>query len=255
MTVINVHRVEFRHGFQFALKEVSLEIGEGQTACILGPNGSGKTTLFEIMAGVKIPLHGYVEMFGQNYLENFYELSPRVMAMPFFHPVDTLHTPFLFWQGMGAVYGLEYDEICRRLQSLVPQMCLDEAIHKKYDTLSLGMKRKVVLVAAFLPDVQVRMMDEPFSGGIDPLAMEVLASWMMEARQRGETIVFSSQLTEHARRLADRTLILRDGKVAFYGTTQEMMDKAGISKSDARAEAQAYIAIAEDQAENKGPVS
>lgn len=246
MEIISLREITFRYGFKYALKRVSLSINAGEIVCILGPNGSGKTTLFNLLAGVTIPVSGHVNLFGQNYLENFAELSPRVMAMPFVHPVTTLYTPYLFWQAIGAAYGIPYKEVAQRLRRLVPPMNMERAMHNKYDSLSLGMKRKVMLIAAFLPDVDIRLMDEPFSGGIDPLAMEVLVGWILEAKSRGETIVFSSQLTEHAKRLADRILILRNGHVTFLGTAAEMMDRAGVAPQDERPLAQAYVALVED---------
>ena len=250
MEILSLRELTYRYGLKFALKRVSLTINSGETVCILGPNGSGKTTLFNLVAGITIPVSGHVNMFGQNYLENFAELSPRVMAMPFIHPVSTLYTPYLFWQAMGAAYGIPYKEVGHRLRRLVPPMNMERAMHQKYDTLSLGMKRKVMLIAAFLPDVDIRIMDEPFSGGIDPLAMEVLIGWILEAKGRGETIIFSSQLTEHAKRLADRILILRNGQVAFLGTPSEMLNRAGVTTMDERPIAQAYVALAEDGPDN-----
>lgn len=246
MQAVAVHNATFRYGVKFALRDVSFSVNRGEVVCVLGPNGCGKTTLFNIMAGATIPLSGRVDMFGRDYLDNFGELSPRVMAMPFHHPVSTLYTPYLFWQAMGAAYGMAYKEVSRRLQHLVPQMDLQAHMHKNYVSLSLGMQRKVMLIAAFLPDVDVRLMDEPFSGGIDPLAMEVLVGWIMDARERGETIVFSSQLTEHAKRMADRILILRAGRVAFYGTAQDMLARSGVAPEEERPLVQAYVALAED---------
>ena len=68
-----------------------------------------------------------------------------------------------------------FRETAHRIAELAPQMDLAPHVHKPYHQLSLGMQQKAALVAAFLPDVTLRIMDEPFSGGIDPLAMEVLA--------------------------------------------------------------------------------
>src|SRR5690606_31722835 len=118
-------------------------------------------------------------------------------------------------------------------------------LHKDFNALSLGMIKKAFLMAAFLPDVKIRILDEPFSGGIDPLAIEMLMAWLVQSRNAGECLMFSSQMVEHAERIADKVMIVCEGRMLFFGTKEELISRAGIAPNADRAFAQAYITLAE----------
>ncbi len=115
---------------------------------------------------------------------------------------------------------------------------------KPWERLSLGMMKKTGLIAAFLPKVPLRMFDEPFAGGIDPMAMEQLYTWMAEAKAHGETILFSTQVLEQAENAADRLLLLEDGAIRALATPAALIVQAGIDPNEPRALYKAFLAMA-----------
>lgn len=211
----------------------------------MGPNGSGKTTLLALLAGFAYPMAGRVNFNGRDVHANPIISQTEIMFVPFMPMLGSLRTPYLFWQAIGHLYGLTYDETADRIDDLAPQMRLDKVMHRPHGQLSLGMREKTTIVAAFISDVKLRILDEPFSGGVDPLGMEVLASWIKKSRQRGEAIIFSSQLIEHAERLADRIAILKSGRLTALGSPSELITQANIPPGATRPLAQSYIELTE----------
>lgn len=243
--MLEARGVAYRHDGDFALKDITFELVPGQVMCILGANGSGKTTLYSVLTTGLAPMAGEVYLNGINAHQFVGRSNANLVAMPFMMPFNSMNTPYVFWRTYGARYGMSRKYIAERLAELAPAMHMDKPMHLNHDRLSLGMKQKAALVAAFLPEVFLRVIDEPFSGGIDPLAMECLIEWITAARARGETIVFTSQHIEHAERLADKVLILNQGRIAALGSPAEIVAQMGLSPDEPRAFAQAYIEATE----------
>jgi len=245
MSLLDVRSVAYGYPGTFLLRDVDFNVGEGEVLCLMGPNGSGKTTLLALMAGYCYPMAGSVYFQSRELHANPIISQSEITYVPFMPRFSTLRTPYLFWQAIGHLYGLSYRETAARIDELAPQMQLAGKMHVSHGMLSLGMREKVAIIAAFLPDVKLRLLDEPFSGGVDPLGMEVLAHWVQQAQGRGESIVFTSQLIEHGERLADRIAILKRGQLTAIGTPQELIKMAGVSSTADRALAQAYILLSE----------
>lgn len=240
---LSCRNLQYSYGDEFTLRNINFEVAPGEVVCVLGPNGSGKTTLLGLVSGYMLPIHGEVYA-GE--LNVHRDRINDIVYMPFRPPVVTLRTPYQYWQAFGRIFGHGFRDVARRAAALAPQMVMERCMHKQYAKLSLGMIQKMSLVAAFIPDSKLRVLDEPFSGGIDPLAMEALASWIERAREAGETIIFSSQMTEHAQRLADKVLVLRNGQVAAFGTPDEIIMRAGVTPGEERPFAQAFVAVTEE---------
>ena len=245
MELLQVNALGFTYGEEFTLRDFTFPAHSGEVICILGPNGSGKTTLFNVLAGLFAPSEGTIYLNGEDYFANRFELSSQLMAVPFIHPLSTVRTPYLFLRAMGLRYNMTSHEINERTLMLAADMCMEKNLHTDYNSLSLGMIKKSFLMAAFLPDVKIRLLDEPFSGGIDPLAMEMLMAWIARFRDSGECLMFSSQMVEHAERIADKVMIVGEGRMVFFGTKAEMISHAGINPGAERAFAQAYITLTE----------
>jgi ABC-2 type transport system ATP-binding protein len=130
-----------------------------------------------------------------------------------------------------------------RVWDLVHQMDLGSHWQKSWTSLSLGMIKKAGLVGVFLPDADLRILDEPFAGGVDPLGMEALYRWMIQSRARGETIVFSTQVLEQAGAICDRILLLEKGSLRWLGAPDDLVKEAGLDPDEPRAFARAFASI------------
>lgn len=245
-SLIEIRNLSKQYGNKQALCDVSLDVPAGEILAVIGINGAGKTTLLHLVAGLLFASSGSISISGldrwkQNFeIRNFSTFVPaNALAVG-----ETRH-PLDFLKFIGEIYGVEQPTLTERIDSMAKAMNYEAELNKDWGTLSLGHGKKALLIAAFLPDAQLRIMDEPFAGGIDPLGMETLYAWMEQARSRGETIIFSTQVLDQAEDFADRLLLLDEGKIKFLGTPVELMNQANVSPEAPRALAKAFMSFAE----------
>lgn len=241
--IINATGLRHKYGRSVALDSVSLDIRRGEVVCIIGANGAGKSTLLGLLGGMLFPNRGHVTVFGMDRWRDNFAIRKRSTLL-FAEPVfGASPTPYEFLRFFAQIYGIPRSEFRSRLEKLADEMHMTKHLDKPWQKLSLGMMKKTGLIAAFLPDAELRIMDEPFAGGIDPLAMEMLYTWIRAARERGETIVFSTQVLEQAEGAADRILILIDGTIQIDGTPLEILTSAGVSPGEPRALSKAFLKL------------
>jgi ABC-2 type transport system ATP-binding protein len=237
--------LRFRYGRTWAVDGVSLEIGAGEILCVVGPNGAGKTTLLSLLGGMVLPQQGHVRVFSLDRWRDNFEIRKRstfLLAEPAFG--ESL-TPYEFLRFFAQIYGMPKKIFLERVKTLAAEMNMTEHWNKPWGKLSLGMMKKTGLIAAFLPDAGLRIMDEPFAGGIDPMAMERLYGWMYDAKARGETIVFSTQVLEQAESAADRILMLENGGIRALASPAEIIAMAGVGVNEPRALYKAFLKLAD----------
>jgi ABC-2 type transport system ATP-binding protein len=228
-----------------AIDGVSCTLHAGESLCIVGPNGAGKSTLLYLLGGIAYPTQGHVTVFGLNRWKNNFEIrqnSTFLTADPIF---GASQTPYGFLRFYAQIYGIDQKIFTERTKILATQMQLIPHLNKPWGMLSFGMIKKVGLVAAFLPTAQVRILDEPFAGGIDPHAMEQLYQWIIAGKEGGETILFSTQVLEQAETASDRLLLLEKGAIIAFDTPQEIIRQAKIDPASPRALYQAFIKLTE----------
>lgn len=250
-TTIEAVGLQFRYGRTRAVDGVSLDIGAGEILCVIGPNGAGKTTLLSLLGGMVLPQQGHVRVFGLDRWRDNFEIRKRstfLLAEPAFG--ESL-TPYEFLRFFAQIYGIPKQIFLERVKALAAEMVMVEHWNKPWAKLSLGMMKKTGLIAAFLPDAGLRILDEPFAGGIDPMAMERLYQWMGTAKTRGETIIFSTQVLEQAESASDRILMLENGGVRALATPPELISMAGVDLNENRALYKAFLKLAD---QSKGPV-
>ncbi len=233
-----------RFGRIRAVDGVTLELDAGQTLCVVGPNGAGKTTLLMLLGGALLPSAGHISILGMDrWRDNFRirQQSTFLTADPIFGASET---PYEFLRFYAQIYGMPKEVFLERTQALAKRLEMVPHLRKPWDLLSTGMVKKAGLMAALLPDARLRILDEPFAGGIDPFAMEFLFQWFREATARGETIIFSTQVLEQAETIAGRILLLESGCVAAWGTPEELLALAGVATDAPRALYRAFMVLA-----------
>lgn len=227
-----------------AVDGLSLEVERGEVLCIIGPNGAGKTTLLYLLAGLVYPSAGHARVFGLHRWKDSYAIRLRSAVLPAVPVTGASPTPYEYLRYVAQVYAMPKARFLERLERLSREMNYTPYLKVPWAQLSLGLRKKAGLISCFLPEVELRILDEPFAGGIDPLGMEVLYRWFGESRARGETVVFSTQVLDQAQEAADRIVLVRDGRVAAQGTPEEILRQAGIDPGERRALARAFMALA-----------
>ena len=205
-----------RYGSVDALRDLNLEIDEGEIVGYLGPNGAGKTTTIRLLLGLIHPSGGRAEIFGidcqRQPVEAHRQLAYVAGEANLWPSLTGAETLYL----LGRVQG-RIDEAYK--EELIEQFDLDPS--KKVRAYSKGNRQKLILIAALMCRPRLLLLDEPTSG-LDPLMEQAFRRCVHEARARGQTVFLSSHILSEVEALCDRVGILRAGKLVEMGTLEEM---------------------------------
>jgi ABC-2 type transport system ATP-binding protein len=222
-TAVRTELLTKRYGAVAALKDLNLEIGEGEVVGYLGPNGAGKTTTLRLLLGLARPTAGRAEIFGLDCQSRSVEVHRRVAYVPgeanlwpSLTGAETLHL-------LGRVHG-RVDSAYR--DELISRFDLDAS--KKVRAYSKGNRQKILLIGALMSRADLLILDEPTSG-LDPLMEQEFRHCIGEARQRGQTVLLSSHILSEVEALCDRVAILREGVLVEMGTLVELRHLSAFS--------------------------
>jgi ABC-type multidrug transport system ATPase subunit len=224
--MIQVVDVTQHYGIRPVLRKINLTVPAGSLAAVIGPNGMGKTTLLAVLAGVLTPQHGYVEIDGlrrKSSVETELAIRRRVVYLPDrpWLPVNRTGREFLL--GVGRLYDIPIERLIDHAERLLQLFELARQGDSPIRTYSSGQQKKIALCGALVTEAKVLLLDEPFSGGLDPsgiLALKHLLRWL--SRDEGGTILMTTPVPELVDELADRFVILRDGQIAVQGSLVEL---------------------------------
>ena len=210
MSVINVERLTKDYGFGRGVFDVSIHVEKGEVFGFLGPNGAGKSTTIRHLMGFSQPDDGKVEIFGKPTFGKYYEILKNVGYIPGEVALPAGLTGKEFLKMMQDLTGIYNNE---RLGMLIELFELDEAsLLGDVKRMSLGVKRKLAVVSAFMSDPEVLILDEPTSG-LDPVMQERFIEFIHKEKERGKTILFSSHIFSEIDNTCDRIAIIKDGKI------------------------------------------
>ena len=214
-----------------AVDEVSFEAAHGEIVCLLGVNGSGKTTTMRILSTIFQPQSGSAQIEGYD-VRTQGDMVRRNLG---FLSGDTgLYmrlTPREFVTYFGRLYGVEDQAIKARLDEMAGILDMHDFLDKKMEFLSSGMKQKVSIVRSIIHDPPVMIFDEPTSG-LDILTARNIISFIRSCKERGKCVLFSTHIMREAERLADRIVMIHQGRVLAQGTLDEMRAESGLSDLD-----------------------
>jgi sulfate transport system ATP-binding protein len=224
---VSIENVERAFGDTPALHGVSLQIKSGELVALLGPSGSGKTTLLRILAGLDFPNAGRV-MFGG---EDALRLTVQQRNVGFVFQNYALFRHMRVFDNVA--FGLDVrpssrrpkkDEIKARVLELLKLVQLDGLDQRYPSQLSGGQRQRVALARALAIEPRILLLDEPF-GALDAKVRRELRRWLREIHdQTGHTTVFVTHDQEEAIELADRIVVLNQGKIEQVGTPDEIYD-------------------------------
>src|SRR3989441_978300 len=239
-----VDRVTKRFAGHTAVNALSLSVPSGIIYGLLGPNGAGKTTTLRMIMDIYAPDDGSVRLFGQvgggrthsariGYLPEERGLYPRMRV------IDVL------------VFLAEAKGVSRRAARIkalewLERLGLIDWRLRKVSDLSKGMQQKVQFISTILHDPELVILDEPFSG-LDPINSQALKDTVVELKQRGKTVIFSTHLMDNAERLCDSVCIIAhgekvlDGEVTAVKTSQGLRNVALAVDGVGREELQALL--------------
>jgi len=220
MAKIIIRNLSKRFGKNTVLKNISLDIKNGEITAILGPNAAGKTTLLKCILGLVIPTEGDVYINGRNIKENE-DYKTIVGYMPQEPSFPQNLTPKDVISLVGKLKDKNPGEY---YQYLVELFKLSEHLEKPIGTLSGGTKQKVNALIALSFNPEILILDEP-TVGLDPVASTKLKRELMKMKLEGKTIVLTSHIMSEIEILADRAIILIDGAIRINSTVEDIKRK------------------------------
>ena len=223
MNVVELRNVTKRFDEFVAVSDLSFEVRQGTIFGLLGPNGAGKTTSIRMIVNIFAPDEGEVLVLGE-------QVSPDLQRRIGYLPEErglyrkmTVGDQLLFF---ASLKGLESREARRRIDEWLERMELSDWKKKKPTELSKGMQQKVQFIATAVHEPDVLILDEPFSG-LDPVSVNTLKGIILDLKQSGKTVIFSTHQMEQVEQLCDDICLINHSTRVLSGGLREVKRRFG----------------------------
>lgn len=223
MAVIEVNNISKSFGDTRAVKDVSFEIPKGRIFGLLGPNGAGKTTAIRIINHILIADSGSVTI-------NGHPVSPKTQSMIGYMPEERgLYKKMKVGEQLiylAQLKGLSHEEAKKKTRYWLDRFDATDWFDKEVGELSKGMSQKVQFIATIAHNPDIYIFDEPFSG-LDPINSEMLKEIVIELRDNGNTVLFSTHRMEQVEQMCDDICLFNNGKAVLKGNLREIKQRYG----------------------------
>ena len=210
MHTIEVSHLTKDYGFGRGVFDVSLHVDTGEVFGFLGPTGAGKSTTIRHLMGFSRPGSGETKILGKDTFDRYFEILQHVGYIP---GEIALPAGLNGWEFIRMMQNLQKIHNEERLREMLDLFELeDKVLSGETKRMSLGVKRKLAVVSAFMSDPDVLILDEPTSG-LDPVMQETFIDLIHREKERGKTILLSSHIFSEIDSTCDRIAIIRDGKI------------------------------------------
>jgi ABC-2 type transport system ATP-binding protein len=216
MQAIQIENITRLYRNSRGIRNVNLEVRQGEVFGFLGPNGAGKTTLIRTMLGFMHPQAGKVSLLGMNAITQSRSVRSRVGYLP---SDPALYDFLTGQQNLDFALAVRGVKNRGRVKELADRLDID--LKRRLKTLSRGNKQKVSIVAALAHEPDLLILDEPTSG-LDPLVQEIFAQLIREEQARGKTIFMSSHVLSEVETLCDRVGVIRDGEIVTVDQVENL---------------------------------
>ena len=207
-----------------AVNGTSFRVNRGEIFGLLGPNGAGKTTTIKAILRLIFPTEGEIRLFGRSADDR--EAARRVGYMPENPYIYQYLKPLEFLDLCGRLVGLSKSERQARSEEMIDKVGLRHAVDRPIGKFSKGMMQRIGLAQALLHDPELLVLDEPMSG-LDPIGRKEVRDLLVEQRERGKTLLFTSHILSDVELLCDRIVIMQQGKITSEGQVHDLLETAG----------------------------
>lgn len=206
-----------------AVDQLSFTVREGALFGFLGPNGAGKTTTMRVILGIIKSDEGTVTWKGKDFGRwgtGFYGYLPEERGLyPKMRVAE--HLEFL-----GRIHGLDKQKARRETSRWLERFELGDLGSKRVEELSKGNQQKVQVIGTMLHDPELIILDEPFSG-LDPVNSALLKDVLLEAHDRGKTVIFSSHRMDQVEEICQDIALINRGRLLLYGNLKQIKKSMG----------------------------
>jgi ABC-2 type transport system ATP-binding protein len=215
--VIELHNVskKYSKSTRFSLENISFSIQKGEKLGVFGPNGAGKTTLMSILCRIIVQTSGEV---------TYKNAGENVSSKDFLNSIGYVPQDFSFYTELspyqnlryfGTLYGIKKAELNSRIEELMTVLGLQQVMHKKVQTFSGGMKRRVNLAIGIINNPSILFLDEP-TVGVDVQSKNAIMAYLEELNKKGTTIIYTSHHLNEAEEFCDNIVLLDHGKLIAH---------------------------------------
>jgi ABC-2 type transport system ATP-binding protein len=225
-----------------AVDGISLSIPKGSFFGLLGPNGAGKSTTIHCITGIAQPTSGTITVDGIDVVKEYKKARTKVGLSPQEFNVDIFSTPEQLMDYMGGYYGVPKKERMERIDEMMERFDLQEHRKVKFQKLSGGLKRRVILGRALIHTPDLLILDEP-TAGVDVEQRHDLWAYLKEMNERGKTIILTSHYLEEIEYLCEDIAVINHGKIVAQGKKGEFI-------KDGKSLEERYLEITRDDNKN-----
>ncbi|AUS05979.1 ABC transporter ATP-binding protein [Pseudotamlana carrageenivorans] len=230
--MINIEQLskKYNKAEAYSVKDLDLFIAKNEIFGLLGPNGAGKTTLISMLCSLIKPTSGSFTINGLTYKKHKNQLKQLIGIVPQEYALYPTLTAFENLKYFGSMYGLKGQELDRKIYEKLEQLGLLAFAHKKIETFSGGMKRRINLIASILHDPTVLFLDEP-TVGVDVQSKNVIIDFLQSLNANGTTIIYTSHHLNEAELFCTEVAIIDQGKLMVKGKPKALIDKFDDAKN------------------------
>ncbi|MDL4842743.1 ABC transporter ATP-binding protein [Aquibacillus rhizosphaerae] len=220
---LQLTNVTKKFGSVAAVDQLTIEIPEKQIFGFLGANGAGKTTTFRMILGLLDETSGDISWDGKpiDYSRsNYIGYLPEERGL---YPKLKVKDQIVY---LGRLRGMKKNDILSELKVWLERFKVPDYLDKKIEELSKGNQQKIQFISAVIHQPKLLILDEPFSG-LDPVNVEMLKQAVVDLKNQGTSIVFSSHRMEHVEELCEHLCIMQQGKPIVHGALKEIKRSFG----------------------------
>ncbi|MDU0114163.1 ATP-binding cassette domain-containing protein [Psychrosphaera aquimarina] len=235
--MLQVNNLVKHFGDVKALDDLSFSAEDGQITGILGPNGAGKTTALRVLYGLLKAEQGTGLINGVDS-----QISPQLARKE----IGIFPDKFGLYERLTAreqiayfagLHGLKGDEKEQALNDVITKLDISDIADRRCEGFSQGQRMKVIIAQALVHQPQNLILDEP-TRGLDVMSTRILRDILLELKQQGKCILFSSHVMQEVAALCDKVIVVANGKVAAVGTPQELCERTGKTELE-----EAFVAL------------
>lgn len=205
-----------------AARDVTFEVKEGELVAFLGPNGAGKSTTMKMLTGYLAPSEGVAKIAGHDMFQDRIAGSRHLGYLPENGPLYPEMTPVGMLDFFAEARGMDPKRKKDRIDAVIDLCDLSTVAHKPTAKLSKGFKQRVGMAQALLHEPDVLILDEP-TAGLDPNQIREVRKTMRKLRET-KTILLSTHILQEVEAMADRVVMINDGRKVFDGDVHMLRD-------------------------------
>jgi ABC-2 type transport system ATP-binding protein len=222
ISIKNLNKI-YDGGFQ-ALKDINLDIEQGEIIALLGPNGAGKTTLISSICGIVTPTDGSITVAGYDIQKDYRQARSMIGLVPQELTIETFETVNNVLEFSRGLFGKKKDPV--HIEKVLKSLSLWEKKDNKLMTLSGGMKRRVLIGKALAHEPDILFLDEP-TAGVDVELRKEMWETIRELKDSGVTVILTTHYIDEAEEMADRIGVINRGEIILVDEKDALIQKMG----------------------------